>query len=469
MSEGADDNPLKPRDATVLRPRPGAGRRAPTSATMMRPAASTPPIELPPRATETAPTIVTGEAREMLATGLNPLVRAAAALLLLAHRLRRTISIPNVGGLRQHMLADIRRFEESARAAGVPGEVILAARYVLCTMLDEAVLATPWGSQSGWGQQTLLVTLHHEAWGGETFFELLQRVSADPQRHIDLMELQYLCLAFGFAGKYELLEKGQARLAEVQQQLYRKIRDHRGQAAQELSIQWRGLQDRRNPIVRYVPWWVIAAGGLALVTVVFVVCLAMLQQSSAPVYRGLAQIGLEAFPLHHENVAPTKPQPESSVAATLERLLAKDVGAGTVLVRPEPAGRTRLILVAPALFASASAMVNPDYQDTLQRVAAALDRVPGRVLIVGHTDDQPVRSLRYQDNFTLSRERAVSVAKLFRAVLHDPGRIESTGVGDSQPRYEPASAPENRPRNRRVEILIAPEATGSPPGDGARV
>jgi len=64
-----------------------------------------------------------------------------------------------------------------------------------------------------------------------------------------------------------------------------------------------------------------------------------------------------------------------------------------------------------------------------------------------------VRSLRYRDNFELSRERAVSVAKLLKAALRDPARVEWTGVGSSQPRYTPESLAENRARNRRVEIV----------------
>ena len=62
------------------------------------------------------------------------------------------------------------------------------------------------------------------------------------------MELQYLCLAFGFAGKYQVMERGHERLADVQQDLYRKIRNHRGPSAPELSLRWRGLEDRRNPL-----------------------------------------------------------------------------------------------------------------------------------------------------------------------------------------------------------------------------
>ena len=110
----------------------------------------------------------------------------------------------DVAGLRRHALDEMRRFEEQARAAGVANEIVLAARYVLCAALDEAVLSTPWGAQSEWAQHPLLVALHREAWGGEKFFDMLERVSADPARHIDLMELQYLVLAFGFSGKYQV-------------------------------------------------------------------------------------------------------------------------------------------------------------------------------------------------------------------------------------------------------------------------
>ena len=75
------------------------------------------------------------------------------------------------------------------------------------------------------------------------------------------------------------------------------------------------------------------------------------------------------------------------------------------------------------------------------------------MLVVGHTDDQPLRSLRYRDNFDLSRERAVSVVKLLQAAIDTPGRLEWTGAGSSQPRYRPESDPQNRARNRRVEIV----------------
>ncbi len=101
--------------------------------------------------------------------------------------------------------------------------------------------------------------------------------------------------------------------------------------------------------------------------------------------------------------------------------------------------------------------MNPKYYDSLQRVAHALNEVPGRVFIVGHTDDQPLRSIKYRDNYDLSRARADEVVKLLSLAIDNKARLEGSGVGDSEPRYTPPSLPENRARNRRVEIIHVAE------------
>jgi type VI secretion system protein ImpK len=434
------DDPFKPSDATVIRPRPGGGgRRAdgPSSTKVARPPAPQPSSgpSLPP-----LPSV----ARDVSGPGLNPLVQAGSALLLLAGQMRNTISAPDIGGLRRLVNDELRRFEERARMAGVAQEVITAARYALCAALDEAVLSTPWGSQSEWSQQTLLAALYGEAYGGEKFFDMLDRISGNPPRHIDLMELLYLCIAMGFAGKYQVRDRGQSQLVEVQQELYRKIRTFRGVPQAELSPRWRGVEDRRNPLIRYVPWWVIGAAALAVLTVTFALYYSWLGSAAGPVEAALANMGLEQFN------APAAAPP--AAGPTLKQLLAGEESRGELSV-DEQGGRTVVTVLGTDLFASGSATVNRSYDATLQRVAAAIDRVPGRVLIVGHTDDQPLQSLRYKDNFDLSRERAVSVSKIVQARLQNPSRVSWTGVGSSQPRFLPASTPENRARNRRVEIV----------------
>ena len=137
---------------------------------------------------------------------------------------------------------------------------------------------------------------------------------------------------------------------------------------------------------------------------------------------------------------------------TLKQLLAADERNGSLQVE-ETGNRTLVTLLARDLFPTGSADVNPAYYDTIARLTAALSKVPGRVLVVGHTDDQRIKSLRFQDNFELSRERAVSVVTLLQKGIDNRARLTWTGVGASQPRYRPESDPENRARNRRVEII----------------
>jgi type VI secretion system protein ImpK len=428
----SDDPFLRP-DATKLRPRPGAGRR--TYVDAVRPQApASPPSDAAP---------IPSSARALLGIGLNPLVRAATPLLLLAAQLRESLTPMDVPGLRRHALEEIRRFEEQARSSRVANEVVLSARYVLCAALDEAVLSTPWGNQSEWAQHPLLVALHREAWGGEKFFDMLERISQEPGRYIDLMELQYLALAFGFAGKYQVQDRGHEHLLQVQQDLYRKIRNYRGPTEPGLSLRWRGLEDRRNPLLRYLPWWVVAAAALPILAIAFTAYYAGLARIADPVHAELAKVGLEDF--SPREIVPVR-------GPTLKQLLAPDEQRGALSVE-EQGNRTTVTLLAQDLFPSGSAMVNPTYEDTLHRLTSALNKVPGRILVVGHTDDQPIKSFRFQDNFELSRERAVSVVNVLQQGIDNRARLNFTGVGSSQPRYRPESDPQNRSRNRRVEIV----------------
>ena len=425
------DDPFKPSpDATVMRPRPGAGRR---------PSGDPAPV---PRAPQPAPLPrvepIPDAAREFLGAGLNPLIQAASPLLLLAGQLRGTLSAPDIAAFRRHVLEEIRLFEERARAARISNEVVLAARYALCAALDEAVLSTPWGAQSEWGQQTLLVALHREAWGGEKFFDMLGKIAQDPEKHIDLMELQYLCIAFGFAGKYQVRELGHARLAEVQQEIYRRIREYRGVPRPELSLRWEGVKDRRNPLIRYVPWWVVGSAMLVILTIAFVTYSQFLRREAVPVKLELRKLRGDAF-----NTAAVEP----SSGPTLRSLLPDEIASSAIALTEDGAKTT--ITVSPTdFFASGSADVNKRYVDLLLKIGAAINQVPGRVEIVGYTDSQPVHTVRFSDNIELSEARANSVSTILQRAVANPARLTAYGLGDSK-----IIDRVNLARNRRVEIV----------------
>ncbi len=80
----------------------------------------------------------------------NPLIDAAQPLLALVTQLRGTARHPDPAGLRDELARAVGRFEADALAAGVPREAVIAARYLLCTYIDETAAGTPWGGQGAW-------------------------------------------------------------------------------------------------------------------------------------------------------------------------------------------------------------------------------------------------------------------------------------------------------------------------------
>ena len=453
MSQGDDSTP---RDVTILRPRPGVGRRPaggpvggePNVTPPVR--AATVPVDQPkppstPVPAEGAHIASAAALGGLLPASANPLLQAAVPLLVLAGRLRGQIANADVDSLRRQAISGIRSFEERARTSSVPAEDVLAARYAMCTVLDEAVLNTPWGAQSDWSNQSLLVTFHREAAGGEKFFQIVERVSADPRRYIALLELLYVCLAMGFEGKFRLDERGAGRLTEIRETLFRTIEDLRGDEEPDLSPHWKGVEDRRNAVLRFVPLWVVAAACAVALVGSYLYFDSQLGTAAEPVSAALTRIGLESLD-------PVAPAATGAPSSGLRELLAPQIASGRVSVE-ESGERTLITLTATDLFASGSANINPTYEALVHEVGRALNSVPGRVLVIGHTDDQPLRSLRFKDNYELSRARALQVANLVRSVVKDSSRVEAAGKGSLEPRYLPAETEANRARNRRVEIV----------------
>lgn len=460
MVDNNSDDPFAAPEGTILRPRPGgAGRRivaqpGTVPQPTLRPAA--PGASLP---TQGVPLPGTGIADGFPAPGSsaslddfvagtdNPLLQSAAPLLLLVARLGAVQQVSSTT-LRQQAVQEIRSCEDRLRTAGISREDALVARYVLCTFVDTAVLNTPWGAQSDWASQSLLVMFHKEVSGGAKFFEIVDRVRVDPARYLGLIELLYVCLALGYEGKFRHDPQGAGKLSQLQRELFELIRSRRSLQGEDLSPHWQGVEDRRNPVMRYVPWWVIAAGGAAILTIAFVVFRTKLSIEAEPIRAALA---VPAVRVNYPAV--TVPR-----ASRLKELLAPEEAAGRLKVE-EFADKTVVTLTAPNLFRSGSARINSDFNPTLLEIGRAIEKVPGRVLVVGHTDDQPVHSLQFADNFDLSRARAVAVAEVLKPQLTNFGRVTWQGVGSTEPRY-PMDTEENRARNRRVEIIHIPGPGG---------
>jgi len=204
---------------------------------------------------------------------LNTLVAAACDLLSEVVQLKHGNPHENLDALKQHLNTRLDQFETQAVHNGAEHSQVKAANYILCTVLDEAIVTAGWQKAGEWSRMSLLTTLHNEAFGGERFFKLLDQLSKNPVKHLRMLELMYLCLALGFEGKYRIIDRGTLELEDIRDALYRQIRLLRGDVPRDLSPHWEGLQDTRPDLVRIVPWW--------MVTLFTVVCLVVMYSGFA--------------------------------------------------------------------------------------------------------------------------------------------------------------------------------------------
>jgi len=403
----------------------------------------------PPARSAVIDTIEEAE-RSTVASGLNPILMAANPVLNVVPQLRMSPTHPNPAGLREGLARGVREFEARTKAAGIPNDKVIAARYALCTLIDETASSTPWGASGAWAQRGLLVLFHNETSGGEKFFQLLGRLAENPQANLDILELMYVCLQFGFEGRYRIMEGGHRDLETIRQRLFELIRKQRGEYERDLSPSWRGVSAARSTKLGWLPLWVVAAVTALLLAVIysgFRLTLSPLSDRAASEIAGVRATRMATRP------APPKSAPVSPAPAQqrLAPLLVDEIQRGLLAVDDRP-DRSVVTFRGDGLFRPGEAVVRPEYQGLLLRVADALGGLPGAIDVIGHSDDALIRTFRFPSNWELSTARAESVARLFATRV--PGqRLRAEGRADTDP-VASNDTPEGRARNRRVDVTL---------------
>lgn len=381
----------------------------------------------------------------MMGASLNPLVNAAMPLLVAAPRLRHTARHPNPGALRDALAEGIRKFESQARAQGLPNEQVIAGRYILCTLLDESAVSTPWGASGVWASNSLLVQFHNETRGGEKVFQLLAKLAENVDANRNLLELIYVVLGLGFEGRYRVIDNGAAQLEGVRQRLAQML--ERGRSPESaLSPRWQGVAAGAQPLAMGLPLWVIGTALLVLVAIVWAGLRWSLAGAAGELFDQLA-----AFDAKKVQVAPPPPPPPPAPQPRLANLLAPQIKAGLVDVR-DLADRSVVVIKGDGFFNPGSAEISGAVRDLLPAIGKALAALPGQVLVTGHTDNVPIRTLRFPSNWHLSQERA-EVVRAELAARVAPDRLRAEGKADTEPVADNAT-PAGRARNRRVEITL---------------
>ncbi len=152
-----------------------------------------------------------------------------------------------------------------------------------------------------------------------------------------------------------------------------------------------------------------------------------------------------------------------AAAKDFQHQFSKMIDSGAIKVSTRH-GNLVLSLPAEVLFPSGVADLSDDGKVKVHEIGFTLkDKGPtnARYLVVGHSDNQPLTSSTFKNNWALSQARALTVAEeLVRAGM-PPKRLLPAGAGEHDP-IAPNDSVKNRARNRRIEIVLLPAIADLP-------
>ena len=380
----------------------------------------------------------------------NPLIEAAKPVFILANSMQQTTSQLSTDSLINKFSLLINNFEENAEKNGAKYDAIQAAKYCLCTFVDELAVRAGWADET-WSKNSLLVSFYDETWGGERFFEIIQNLKQDSDKNINLLEFMYLCLQFGYKGKYQVLNNGELEIDKIKRDLLALIHSKRPDQTVNLF--------KHNPIITNniqrkrrlaIPLWVVGVLGAVALGVGY-----FTMQWSLGDKFNTASIKVNSLKLPS---AITKQQ-DAQNTVRLRPLLENEIARKLVSVE-DFQDRSTVTILGDGLFESGSAQIQDQYYPVLAAVSQALDSVEGQIIVTGYTDNQPIQSLNFPSNWHLSQARADAVKEILLNYVKNGGtRIRSEGRGSTDPVAQNDTL-ENRAKNRRVEITLFTTGTG---------
>ncbi len=198
----------------------------------------------------------------------------------------------------------------------------------------------------------------------------------------------------------------------------------------------------RRPVSPPSVPWTITFADMALLLLCFFVMLSALSP----------KIATDAEPTTPVSTQ-TEPRAAADAAALLRNQFATEIDQGWLVV--DQADSTLHLRFGTAdAFDLGSDRLTPLTLSLIDALANALRDSKAHVVVAGHTDDLPISTERFRDNWDLSTARAVSVIReLVNRRGVDPARLEAKGYADTRP-LMPNDSATSRAQNRRIDIEI---------------
>ncbi|EDT40122.1 type VI secretion system OmpA/MotB family protein [Burkholderia ambifaria MEX-5] len=376
----------------------------------------------------------------------NPLLEASRVLLRAQADMPETFeSRDGVVLLRRLLVEEVRVFERLCEQANIRRDHMIGASYCLCTALDEAIAQTAWGKEGSsaieWIQGGLAITFHGDLKGGDKVYLLIGRLLEDPHEHRDLLEVIYRILSLGFEGRYRGVTDGKRKHDAIRQRLYNVITSQREPVPLALSPHWQSTAKGKRLSFTDFPVWIT-------VTILSVILLGLFGWFKYELFSRSADVQKQIA-----DIARMTPPPAPPPQLHLKQLLQDEIAAGTVSV-DEDARHSAVTFRGDAMFKPGGASVQASMNPLISKIAAEIAKVPGKVTIIGYTDNVPIRSRHFASNQMLSEERATQVMQMLQTAGVPANRLEAVGKGDADPVGDNRTA-QGRAQNRRVEIDVA--------------
>lgn len=121
-------------------------------------------------------------------------------------------------------------------------------------------------------------------------------------------------------------------------------------------------------------------------------------------------------------------------------------------------GKVYVSMSDKLLFKSGSNAVEPKGVEALKVLADVLNKNPDiQILVEGHTDNVPIKTAVYKDNWDLSVARATSITRMLNTNYGVAAtRMTASGRGEYFPKAS-NDTPEGKAKNRRTEIILSPK------------
>ncbi len=385
----------------------------------------------------------------------NPLLAAAMPLLDEANRLRGLPTPPDPEGLRESLVAEVRRFEQAVSGCGITPDEIQMVRFALCATLDDVVLSTPWGPGSGWAQKGLVETVGGMSAAAECFFDILEAMLIRPRLHRRKLELFYVCLSLGFEGKFRDRPQGRHSLSLLRGNLYKFLQAAPGRTDRALAPAWRGVAAPFRPLgAALIPPWVVAALSTMALTVLFFILAGSLAEAVDPVMVRLSTVLPERPVEIARRASPPASGAGPALVARVQQALAPEILTNDVEVLPTDDGSLLVRVRGGNLFAVDSDTLRARYRAVIDRIGLTLAPTSGHVVVVGHTDDLHAHSVRFATPQALTEAQADAVRRILERHL-GVGRVIGEGRGDAEP-LAPNTSAANRAVNRRIDVHFYP-------------